>query len=129
MQVPSAAKELFRRYGAIPNEGILPLREDLIRIFLDNKDSELATELGFHFTDTQIARHRQEFKSYHEWYEVRTFVKTMLDTDEDGWIAPEREFEEIKSRNKLLFDHYVSKIGSTKTRDQIMEMWPFPEYL
>jgi hypothetical protein len=33
------------------------------------------------------------------------FVKKLLDTDDDGWIPPEYDFTEMKSRNKMLFDY------------------------
>lgn len=125
MQVKSELKELFRRCGETWNEGILPLRETLIEITLNQKN--LGLPLGnfpLHFDNEQIAKHKQEFALYEEWHEMRKFVKEMLDTDDEGWIPLERDFEETKSRNNMLYEHYVTKLQ--KTPEEVKNMWPFP---
>jgi hypothetical protein len=45
---------------------------------------------------------------------MRKFVKEMLDTDDQGWIPPQRDLDEMKSRNKMLFEYYISKIVPCK---------------
>ncbi|KAJ5215294.1 uncharacterized protein N7498_001701 [Penicillium cinerascens] len=125
MQVPSPLKELFRRVDTW-DEGILPLRETLIELFRSQRDLGFTEGLSLNFNDEQIAAHTKEFQVYQEWYEMRSFVKQVLDTDDDGWVPPERDFTEIKSRNKVLFDYYVSKPGLNKTPDEVRGLWPFP---
>lgn len=124
MQVNSELKELFRRCGETWNEGILPLRETLIAITLNQK--KLGLPLGnfqLHFDDEQIAKHEQEFALYEEWHEMRKFVKEMLDTDDEGWIPLERDFEEMKSRNNMLYKQVDTKLP--KTLEEMKNMWPF----
>ena len=87
MQVPLPLNIIFRRCEETWDEGIFPLREVLIQLFLSQ------TELGFgdgslslHFTDKEMAQHAREFETYEEWHEMRKFVNGMLDTYDDGWI-------------------------------------------
>lgn len=125
MQVATELKEMFRRCGETWDEGVLPLREILIEIFLNQRDlGFLPGSLPLYFTDEQIAQHKQEFAIYEEWHEMRKFVKEMLDTDEEGWIPPERDLDEMKSRNKMLFEYYVTK--AQKSSEEVKVMWPFP---
>ncbi|GAB1200325.1 hypothetical protein APSETT444_009695 [Aspergillus pseudonomiae] len=127
MQVPSPLKEIFRRCGETWDEGLVPLRETLIEIFLSQKDLGFPSGiLPVHFTDEQIARHKQEFYIYQEWHEMRKFVKEMLDTDDEGWIPPERDLGEMKTRNKMLFEYYISKMAPGKPRNEVKNIWPLP---
>ncbi|KAJ5793943.1 hypothetical protein N7457_000542 [Penicillium paradoxum] len=126
MQVPLALKELFRRCGDTWDEGVLPLRETLIELFRSQRDLGFEADIPLHFNDEQIAAHTKEFQAYDEWHEIRSLVKRMLDTDDDGWIPPERDFTEMKTRNKMLFDYYVSGTDLNKTAMEVRNLWPFP---
>ncbi|KAL4920790.1 kinase-like domain-containing protein [Aspergillus aurantiobrunneus] len=126
MQVPSPFKEMFRRCGTTWDEGCLPLQETLIELFQGQEELGLPREsLSLSFTDDQIVQHRREFEAYEEWHSMCTFVKEILDTDADGWIAPERDLVEMRSRNMMLFEYYVSKLAATKSSDHVRMLWPF----
>jgi hypothetical protein len=47
------------------------------------------------------------------------FTKEMLVTDDEGWVY----LDELKSRNKMLFEYYVAK--TLKSFDEAKSMWPF----
>lgn len=124
MQLTPELKEIFRRCGETWDEGIIPFREVMIEIFLHQESLGLASGTSpLYFTDEQIARHKQEFTIYKEWHDMREFAKEMLDTDDEGWVAPERELDELKSRNKMLFEYYVIK--TQKSFEEVKGMWPF----
>lgn len=55
-----------------------------------------------------------------EGYQERTVM-----TDDEGWIAPERDFDEMQIRNQMLLEYYMSKQGTTSP-DELKRMWPFP---
>jgi hypothetical protein len=55
---------------------------------------------------------------------MRRFIKEMLDTDDEGWIPPERDLDEMKSRNMMLFKYYVTK--AQKSPGEVKSMWLFP---
>ncbi|KAJ5367319.1 hypothetical protein N7541_001260 [Penicillium brevicompactum] len=124
MQVPSPLKEFFRR-GDTWAEGILPLRETLVELFRSQQDLGFTESLLLNFNDEQIAAHEKEFEVCQEWHDMRNFVKKYLDTDDEGWVSPEYDFTEIQSRNKVLFDYYVSKSGLNRTPDEVRGLWPF----
>jgi phosphotransferase family enzyme len=125
MQVTPELKEIFRRCGETWDEGVLPLREILIEMFLNQGDLGIPSgSLPLYFTDEQITRQKQESTIYQEWHQMRKFVKEMLDADDEGWIPPGRELDETKSRNKMLFEYYVTKLQ--KSPDEVKSMWPFP---
>jgi hypothetical protein len=127
MQVPSPLKEIFRRCGDTWDEGIMPLREILIEIFLSQESLGFPSgSLPLYFTDEQIAHHRKDYEVYEEFHQIRKFAKEMLDTDDDGWIPSERDLDEMKSRNRWLFEYYVSKMPPGTSPDHVKEMWPFP---
>lgn len=125
MQLTPELKEIFRRCGDTWDEGIIPFHEVMIEIFLHQEGLGLVPGTSpLYFTNEQIARHKQEFKTYQEWHEMRKFVKEMLDTDDEGWVSPELELDELKSRNKRLFEYYVTK--TEKSFDEVKGMWSFP---
>jgi hypothetical protein len=127
MQVPSPLKEIFRRCGDTWDEGIMPLREILIEIFLSQESLGFpSVSLPLYFTDEQIAHHRKDYEVYEEFHQIRKLAKEALDTDDDGWIPSERDLDEMKSRNKMLFEYYVSRIRPGTSPDRVKEMWPFP---
>jgi hypothetical protein len=128
MQVPAPLKELFRRCGETWDEGIVPLRATLIEIFLNQRDIGFARgDLSLSFTQEQIASHEREFRDYDEWHEMRKLVKDLLDTDDEGWVAPGRDLEEVKSRNKMLLEHYIPRLAPGWSPGEVEKMWPFLE--
>lgn len=126
MQVPAPLKEFFRRCGTTSNEGIVPLRATLIELFVTQSDLKFAPDaLPLNFTQEQIISHDHDFEVYEEWHEMHKFVKDMLDTDDEGWIDPSRDIEEMKTRNDMLLEYYISKMASTKSPEDVRKMWPF----
>lgn len=127
MQVPPPLEEIFRRCGDTWDEGIMPLRDILVEIFLSQESLGFpSASMPLYFTDEQIAHHRKEYEIYQEFHHMRKFVKEMLGTDDEGWIPAERDLDEMKSRNKLLFEYYISKMPPGTSPDQVKKMWPFP---
>ena len=44
-------------------------------------------------------------------------LSKMLETDDDGWVSSERDLGEVKKRHQMLFDCYVSKMGTDRSPD------------
>jgi hypothetical protein len=76
-----------------------------------------------------VDQHRQRFSEYQEWHDLRKVLRDSLCTDAEGWVSPEPEFEEIKARNRELFEVYVQKYSGLKTREECLRIWPFAEAL
>ncbi|OKL59253.1 hypothetical protein UA08_05514 [Talaromyces atroroseus] len=84
--------------------------------FLNNRETWRAMQV--------VPELKEDFTLYEEWHQMRKFTKEMLDTDDEGWIAPERDLEETKSRNKMLLEHYVTQ--ARRLPEEVENMWPFP---
>ncbi|PLB45810.1 hypothetical protein P170DRAFT_449418 [Aspergillus steynii IBT 23096] len=129
-KAPMEIKELFRRCGETWEEGLIPLREVMIEIFLGQEDLEFPTKASpVSFTDEEITQHKEALSIYTEWHEMRSFAKEVLDTDDEGWVAPERDFDEIRSRNEMLPDYYISTQVSTRAPNEVKRTWPFPTHV
>lgn len=121
---PLALKEFFRR-GDTWNKGVLPRQQILIKLFHSQQDLGFVESLSLSFNEEQTA-HTKEFEVYEDWHEMRSFIKQVLQNDDDGWVPLEHDSTEIKSRNRLLFDYGASKPGLNKTSDQVRHLWSFP---
>ena len=60
-------------------------------------------------------------------HHVRQFAKEYLNTDADGWIAPEMDFAEKQEQNKALFNLFVERMAGQKSPDEVREIWPYAE--
>ncbi|KAL2866083.1 uncharacterized protein BJX67DRAFT_372762 [Aspergillus lucknowensis] len=104
MAVPSVFPELFICVGETSDVGIVPLRECLIEVFQNCK-----------------------FAKYQEWNEVQQLAQRSLDTDAEGWVAPQLDFAEKQRQNKELLSMYVARMAGEKSAEEARRIWPFPE--
>ncbi|KOS42939.1 hypothetical protein ACN38_g6178 [Penicillium nordicum] len=126
MNVPRVFRELFVRCGEISEMGILPLRECLIEISQSWSNLGFSGECPFSFTEEEIQIHERQFASYKDWHQVQAIARECLDTDADGWISPQLDFENKRSLNKQLQDMYIRQFAGEKTPEEVKATWPFP---
>ncbi|KAJ5578442.1 uncharacterized protein N7459_007406 [Penicillium hispanicum] len=127
---PLPFKDFLLRCGGTWDEGILPLRQTLIDLFNSPRVLGIGFregQLDLHFTAEQIAQHREEYRSYQEWVDIREYSKHALDTDDDGWVSSERDFDEVRKWSDRAFaakrDLYIRE--HNRTGDEIRRLWPF----
>ncbi|KAI4166572.1 MAG: hypothetical protein LQ343_007942 [Gyalolechia ehrenbergii] len=119
-------RELFVRLGRTWEDGAVPLRECLSMI------ARLWTELGFldpcplTFTPKELESLEHQLSEYYKFHEVRTFAKKYLQTDDEGWIAPQLDFAERQAANKALLNLAIDRCEGQKTPNEVRSMWPFP---
>ena len=129
VDLPRVFKELFVRSGEVWAEGCTALSECLIEICRSWKDMKLPGEPTIVFTKTEILDHQKKFKEYGKWHSVRSFARQYLNTDFEGWISPELDFEEKIEQNRELFELYTSEMAEGRSREETKRMWPFSEAL
>ncbi|KAF2877050.1 kinase-like domain-containing protein [Massariosphaeria phaeospora] len=118
-------KELFVRCDEASQDGIIPLRDCLISI------SQSWNELGFtgsppiQFSPEELEAHRKDYDEYQEWHNIQRFAREYLDTDAEGWISPEVDFEKKLQQNRELFELFVKQMANGRTREEIKQAWPF----
>jgi hypothetical protein len=125
MNVPRVFQELFTRCGEVSEMGIVPLRACLIEI------SQSWSELGFHeecpftFSQQDIDEHERQFAEYQAWDGVRALAEECLDTDSEGWIAPQLDINEKRSQNEELLAMYIERVAGERSVQEAKAMWPF----
>lgn len=129
MNVPRVIRELFIRCGDVFEEGVEPLRACLIEIYQSWDELKLPGISPLSFTPEDIAAHDVAFEAYEEFHRVRKFAMEYLDTDSEGWIAPELDFEEKRKQNEELFQYYLENLAGAKSREELLRLWPFSEAL
>ncbi|KAM5444084.1 hypothetical protein MferCBS31731_000601 [Microsporum ferrugineum] len=127
LEVPHILKEIYLRGGETLTDGIFPLRSCLVDLYRHWQDLGFAKPCPIQFTEDELSNYNKELPLYEEWYTLKEFVKKALDTDSDGWISPELDWEEKSRQNRELYQLYVSKaLAANRTTEETKTMWPFP---
>ncbi|KAL5334688.1 kinase-like domain-containing protein [Aspergillus crustosus] len=127
MNVPHVFRELFIRIGEISDVGNVPLRECLIKISRDWSNLGIPGDCPYSFGQEEIRAHEQQLAKYQEWNEVQQLAQETLDTDADGWVAPQLDFALKQRQNKELSSMYIARMEGEKSPEEIRRIWPFPE--
>ncbi|KAL9631712.1 MAG: hypothetical protein Q9204_004111 [Flavoplaca sp. TL-2023a] len=125
-EIDEPTQEFFKRIGDSWDDGIVPLQMCVHKI------SETWSQLGFSnlcpldisIRDKEIFN--QHSGEYKQWYGICDFAKKYLDTDNDGWIAPQADFDEKKLQNKALLDLLIERAPTENEAMETRRMWPFP---
>ncbi|KAK6835271.1 hypothetical protein RU639_001953 [Aspergillus parasiticus] len=126
MHIPRVFRELFIRCGEVSEVGVVPLRECLIEIFRNWSSLSFTGQCPYSFCAEEIATHEHQFSEYQAWNEVQRLAQECLDTDAEGWIAPQLNIEEKRRQNRVLLSLYIKRMAGEKSPDEARAMWPFP---
>lgn len=119
-------RQLFLRCGEVCEEGIVPLRTCLIRIAELWTDTGFSGDCPFNFTEDEIENYQHEFQEYHDHRKFYELVRELLDTDADGWVAPDVDFEEMQKHNKELFEMFIAHGADYgKSAEEMQKVWPY----
>lgn len=129
MNIPRVFKELFVRCGEVSEYRVIPLRPCLIEIFQSWISLGLTSVCPYLFSDAEIEENELRYQDYYDCHAVQELAKTCLDTDADGWISSELDFEEKQRHNKKLLGLFVERIADEKTASEATKMWPFSNAL
>ena len=127
LQVPDVLRQLYHRCGSTHDDGIIPLRECLIEISNTCERLGIPAPLPYSFTDEELSIHEEEFDEYRKWHDVQVLVQRALETDAEGWISPEVDWDKTRTQNRTLLDLFVKKMALDKAPEEAKRMWPFPE--
>ncbi|CAO1597590.1 hypothetical protein XANCAGTX0491_001397 [Xanthoria calcicola] len=119
-------REYFKRVGHTWDDGMVPLEMCLLKIcetwsqlgFLDPCPLNLPTR------GMEVFNHR--FIKYKQWCGIQDFAKKYLDTDDDGWIAPQMDYDEKKLQGKALLQLLIERVQSGEEAEEMSRSWPFP---
>ncbi|RAH65762.1 uncharacterized protein BO66DRAFT_414864 [Aspergillus aculeatinus CBS 121060] len=125
--VPRVFRELFVRCGEVSEVGTVPLRECLIEISRNWSALDFTSECPYSFSDEEISRHERQFAEYQAWNDVQQLAMECLDTDAEGWIAPQLDIAEKRRQNRELLAMWIERAAEERTSDEARALWPFPE--
>lgn len=125
MNVPRVFRELFTRCGEVSEAGIVPLRACLIEISQSWSELGFSGKCPYSFSQGEIDEHERQFAEYETWHEVRALAEECLDTDAEGWIAPQLDINEKKRQNEELMAMYIEKVAGDRSVQEAKAMWPF----
>lgn len=70
--------------------------------------------------------HERRFAEYQSWCEVQALAQECLDTDAEGWIAPQLDIEEKRRQNAELLAMFIERMAGERSELEARAMWPFP---
>jgi hypothetical protein len=126
LRLPLLYRQLFLRTGEAWEEGTVPLRACLTAL------ADVWHEAGFsgacpcNFSTDEIEKHQQGFQEYRDHHKIYELAREYLDTDSDGWIAPDDDFAEKQQRNKELLDICIAHCAEYgKSAEEMRKIWPY----
>lgn len=119
-------RDLFVRLGDTWEDGFVPLRTCLVRIFTNWKPFGFPDPCPIQFTPAELAFYEHQLSESLRFHEVRAFAKKYLETDDEGWVAPQLDFAEKQKRNETLLNFTIERLEGSKTADEVRAIWPFP---
>jgi hypothetical protein len=119
-------RELFLRIGDTWDDGVVPVRNCLIRIVENWEQMSFMDACPIHFTSSEIASHETQLIEYSQYHEIQDVARNYLDTDAEGWIPPGADFAEKRSQNKALLELMVERLRAQKPEGEVRQIWPFP---
>lgn len=99
-EIDIAIRHLFTSCSATYREGIVPLRDSLIRIFQNWSELGLEGICPYHFTKEEILRHANQIEEYRRALRLREYTHQLLHTNDGGWVPPQVDFEGAPAKHE-----------------------------
>lgn len=122
---PEAVRQLFLLCPDTYKDGIVPLRDCLIKISKSWEASEFPGSCPIQFTSGELSTHHEQLTEYDDWRSLRQYTFDVLSTDEEGWVPPQLTFEAIRAHERKLFQLYMNSQESGITEEKAKSLWFF----
>ncbi|KAL8901341.1 MAG: hypothetical protein Q9207_005255 [Kuettlingeria erythrocarpa] len=124
--VKESLQGFFSDIGDIRQDGIVPLKVHLVRIFLSWESMGFSDPCPLRFTSAEIDSLNRQSDEYTRFQEIQSIAKKYLSTDSEGWIAPLLDFAEKEAQNRALLELVIEQFKSQMSADEVRAIWPFP---
>lgn len=116
--------QLFKTWGAINEYDQFCLVKQLTKLVWN--DVEFAGKCRFSFSEDDMHKHDQQFEEYCEFHRVQEITRKHLDTDSEGWIAPQLDFAMKQQQNERLLQMVMYRSNEyNKSPEGVQRIWPF----
>ncbi|KAI9930737.1 hypothetical protein ASPWEDRAFT_471884 [Aspergillus wentii DTO 134E9] len=122
-----AVRQLFTRAPFTYRDGILPLRDTLIKISQQWGKLGVREECPYRFSREEVKQHEREYGEYVEWCKLREHTHQLLHSNDGGWVPPEVDFEETQRKHDKLFRHFLKTKMKHMTEQEARKLWFFRE--
>ncbi|KAK5093247.1 Phosphotransferase enzyme [Exophiala xenobiotica] len=122
---PEVVRQLFLLCPDTYKDGIVPLRDCLIRIFKSWESSGFPGSCPIQFTSGELSIHQEQLAEYDDWQSLRQYTFNVLSTDEEGWVPPQLTFEVIRAHERKLFQLYMNSQEPGITEEKAKALWFF----
>lgn len=122
-----AVRELFTSCPLTYKDGILPVRDCLVKIFQYWSQLAMREKCPYHFSPGEIAQHEKQLAEYHDWLKLREYTHQLLKSNDGGWIKPGVDFEETKRKHEELYWHFVRTKMKDMSEEEAKKLWFFRE--
>lgn len=126
-QVDEAIRGLFTCCETTYKDGIIPLRDYLIKLSVNWDQFDFPADFPYRFTSEEISRHEQESLQYRDWQQLRKYTQQLLQSDDEGWVAPQLDFGEVKAKHEELLELYLKNEATDVSREETMKLWFYLE--
>ncbi len=123
--VKESLQGFFADIGDTKQDGIVPLKVHLFKIFLGWESMGFTDPCPLRFTSVEIDSLNRQSDEYARFQEIQTIAKRYLGTDFEGWIAPSLDFAEKEAQNRTLLELVVENFKCQISAEEVRAIWPF----
>jgi hypothetical protein len=103
--------------------GIIPLRDSLVQISGNWGQMGLPHDCPYRVSDDELLRHTRELARYKDGHKLKSYAQELLQSDDDGWVAPHHDFDKVKARHAELFQLYIRKETEEVSEEEAKKLW------
>ncbi|GFN11624.1 phosphotransferase family protein [Aspergillus tubingensis] len=126
-QVDSAIRYLFMFAENTTKDGIIPLRNCLTQLAANWNEMGIAEQCPFNITSEALSKHQMELSRYKDWQKLKGYTQELLQTDDEGWISAQLDFEKVQARHAELFQLYIEKETEEISEEEARRLWFYLE--
>ncbi|KAE8137321.1 kinase-like domain-containing protein [Aspergillus pseudotamarii] len=126
-RVDSAIRHLFTSCGTTWKDGIIPLRDSLIQISEHWNEMGFSGPCPFPVTGDVLSKHRLELSRYKDWHKLKSYTQELLQSDDDGWVPPQLDYDKVQDRHAELFQLYMQRETEEISEEEARELWFYKE--
>lgn len=118
-------RQLFVGSPFTYRDGIIPLRESLIRLYQHWDRLGLHKPCPYSFSDHEIVQHEHQLREYRDWLKLREHTHQMLHSNDGGWVPPHINFKASQARHEKLLRQFLDTKKAEMSEEDARKLWFF----
>ncbi|KAH1981873.1 hypothetical protein KXW88_005261 [Aspergillus fumigatus] len=123
----AAIRRLFISCPFTYRDGILPVRDCLLKLSQHWARLQVSQECPYRFTAAEVAEHVHQMAEYEGWLKLREHTQQLLRSNDGGWVPSGVDFEEIQTRHDKLYRRFVKTKMEHMSEEDAKRQWFFRE--